>query len=268
MLYKEFKIQPDLAPYVQLVWMMESENEDDTSFKEQIMPDGIVEFVTHYGDPWITTIAGEKGKVQPESFVISQMRKYINIESNGTTGLISVRFYPWGGYHFFSEPVSNFLDGTISSQKVWPDHYDNLIKEVRNAQTHEARSVMVQQFLLARLEENHKNDNQLDKAVKLIRESKGQLSIEEIGHRTSHSKKQLERKFVPTIGTAPKTFARISRFLNICHHLEEHKTKTLTELTYECGYYDQAHFIKEFREFSGFTPKEFFARNNVAFADL
>lgn len=268
MIYKEFETHPDLAPYVQLVWMIESEKEGDQSDKEQIMPDGIVEFVTHYADPWITTVAEEKGEVQPESFVISQMRKYIQIESNGTTGLISVRFYPWGGYHFFSEPVSNFLDNTISSRKLWPGHYDNLMKNVRTEQSHEARSEMIQQFLLARLEVHRKSDTQLDEAIKLIRKSRGQLSIDKVGQLTGLSKKQLERKFVPAIGTTPKTFARISRFLNICHHLEEHKNKPLTELTYECGYYDQAHFIKEFSKFSGFTPKEFFARKNVAFANL
>ena len=268
MFYKEFPILPELAPYVQVIWMMESENEDDIFPKEQIMPDGILEFVTHYEEPWLTTVAGDKPVAQPESFVISQMRKYIEIESNGKTGLISVRFYPWGGYHFFDEPVNNFLDDTISSRKLWPQHYDTFTEQIRTASSHEARAEMVQQFLLARLKEYRKENEALDNAVKLIRESKGQLSINEVGQRTGLSKKQLERAFVPAVGTTPKTFARISRFLNICHHLEEHRKKSLTQLTYECGYFDQAHFIKEFREFSGYTPREFFVRNNVAFADL
>ena len=268
MIYKEFPIHPDLVPYVQLVWTMESEGEDDDLPKERIMPDGIVEFVTHYGDPWITTVDGESGVVQPKSFVISQMRKFIELESNGVTGLISVRFYPWGAYHFFSEPVSNFLDSTLSSERIWPENYTELTELVDKASSHEDRSQAVQRFLLDRLAEHRKEDTSLDRAVKLIRESKGQLSMEEIGKRTGLTKKQLERRFVPAIGTPPKTFARISRFLNICRHLEEHQGKTLTELSYQCGYFDQAHFIKEFRQFSGFTPKEFFARNDVGFADL
>lgn len=268
MLYKEFEIHPELTEYIQLVWMLESENKTDYSPKEQIMPDGIVEFVTHYGDPWITTVAGKTGKVQPDSFVISQMRKHIDIESNGTTGFIAVRFFPWGGYHFFSEPTSNFLDNTISSEKLWPKHFRSLMQQIQTAPNHEARSEQIQQFLLHRLVEHHKQDGPLDEAVKLIRQSKGQVSMEKVGLRTGLSKKQLERKFVPAVGTTPKIFARISRFLNICHHLKNHKNKTLTELTYECGYFDQAHFTKEFREFSGVTPKEFFARNNVGFADL
>ena len=90
----------------------------------------------------------------------------------------------------------------------------------------------------------------------------------EIGRCVGLSKKQLERKFPRAVGTTPKTFARLSRFLNICHHIDTHRGTKLTQLTYECGYFDQAHFIKELKAFSGFTPKKFFERKNVVFADL
>ena len=268
MIYKEFPIHPDLKPYVQLVWTMESEGTDDRQFEEQIMPDGILEFVNHYREPWTTGIAGEKAQLQPVSFVISQMHKYIDLEAHGATGLISVRFYPWGGYHFFDNPVSDFLDNTISSQELWPEYYDELVNGVRTAASHESRAEYIQHFLRSRLKAHRKNDEQLDRAVKLIRESRGTLSMQEIGQKTGLSKKQLERKFLPAVGTTPKTFARISRFLNICHHLDEYRHKSLSELTHQCGYYDQSHFIKEFQEFSGYTPKEFFARENVGFADI
>lgn len=65
----------------------------------------------------------------------------------------------------------------------------------------------------------------------------------------------------------PKTFSRISRFLNICHHLDGYLDSKLTRLAHECGYFDQAHFIREFCAFTGFTPKAFFAKNNVKFTD-
>ena len=268
MLYKEIPVFPELTSYVQLVWMMESETKEDIFPKEQIMPDGILEFVTHVKDPWMTTVHGEESKVQPKSFMISQMKKSIEIESKGETGLVSVRFFPWGAYHFFDYPVNSFVDDTISAKELWPDHYDKFINGFNNEDHWEGKVNLVQEFLLERLKENKKNNKALDDAVKLIRQSKGQLSIADVTMHVNLSKKQLERYFLPALGTTPKTFARISRFLNICHSLEEHKNKTLTELSYECGYFDQAHFIKEFSEFSGYTPKEYFARNNVGFADL
>ena len=274
MIYRELETHADLAPYVQLVWMMESEHEDDYAPKSLIVPDGIVEIVFHYGDPWITTVAGGKSMVQPRSFAISQMRKYIEIESNGRTGFVSVRFYPWGAYHFFDLPVHSFLDDTVSTATLWPMHYEDLMEQLHTA-TGGAGGAggadfarVVQEFLLDRLKEHRKDDRALDEAVKLIRAAGGQLSIEEVGERVGLSRKQLERKFVSTVGTTPKTFARISRFLNICHHVDRYRGKTLTQLAYECGYFDQAHFIREFNAFTGFTPKAFFAKNNVKFAEL
>jgi hypothetical protein len=69
--------------------MMESGSDTDSTPKQQIMPDGIVELVFHYADPWKTHVAGEQPFVQPKSFAISQMPKYIEIESNGRTGFIA-----------------------------------------------------------------------------------------------------------------------------------------------------------------------------------
>ena len=126
----------------------------------------------------------------------------------------------------------------------------------------------VQGFLLDRLKEHYLDDVALDEAVKLIRSTGGQLSVEEFGERVGLSRKQLERKFVATVGTTPKTFARISRLLNVCHHLDRYRECTLTRLAHECGYFDQAHFIREFSVFTGFTPKAFFAKNNIKFAEL
>jgi len=71
-----------------------------------------------------------------------------------------------------------------------------------------------------------------------------------------------------TIGTTPKIFSRTTRFLHLCHHLKEYENKNMTQLTYDLGYYDQAHFIKDFRTFTGFTPKEFYEQNNICFADF
>ena len=268
MIYRELKTHAELTPYVQLVWMMQSEHEDDHAPKSLIVPDGIVEIVIHYGDPWITTVAGGKRTVQPRSFAVSQMRKYIEIESNGRTGFVSVRFYPWGAYHFFDKPVHSFLDDTVDTETLWPAQNEELMKELGKAPGGADFAHVVQRFLQDRLTEYHKDDAALDEAVKLIRSAGGQLSIEEVGQRVDLSRKQLERKFTATVGTTPKTFARISRFLNICHHLDGHRDKTLTQLAYECGYFDQAHFIREFTAFSGFTPKAYFAKNNVKFADI
>ena len=267
MKYGEFKPLPELAEYIQLVWLMQSEKDDDVFAREQIMPDGIAEIIFHYEEPYVTYQCGNKF-VQPQCFAISMMRHCVEIESTGKTGFVSVRFFPWGAYHFFKKPIADFLDQTISAEQLWEGSIHSLLTELRLAREAEEKVRIVQQFLLAQLQANKRNEPNVDEAVKLIRSSHGQLSIEEICERTGFSKKQLERKFLASVGTTPKIFSRVSRFLFICQHLKENSGKSLTELAYECGFYDQAHFSKEFKDFSGFTPKEFFTRNNVVFTEL
>lgn len=267
MQYHEYQINEPLGEYIQTIWAMESENDEDIYPRSLIMPDGIVEIIFHYETPFYTWQNGNKF-LQPENFAVSMMQKYIEIASSGKTGFISVRFFPWGAYHFFDKPIRKFLDQTIDAKELWDNDSEEIIKQLKNLSSLNDRFKAVELFLFEKLQQYKKNSQETDNTIKLIRKTKGTLTIEEVCAKTGFSKKQLERKFLATVGISPKAFSRITRFLNICQNLEENKNKTLTELTYECGFYDQAHFIKEFKAFSSFTPKEFFEKQNIYFSEI
>jgi AraC-like DNA-binding protein len=267
MQYYEFPLRSPLVDHVQTIWALESEKDEDAYPRSVILPDGIVELVLHYETPFYT-YKGTSRFRQPEHFAISMMRECIEIESAGKTGFISVRFFPWGAYHFFDTPVRDFLDQTLDATTLWGSDAQGIIKELKRCGSIEEKFKRVEQFLLEKLTRSRKQEDKTGEAIRLIRETKGELTIEEICAKTGFSKKQLERKFMATVGILPKGFSRITRFLNICQNLQEHKTKTLTQLSLECGFYDQAHFIKEFKAFSGFTPGEFFEKEHVYFSEI
>jgi len=268
MYYQEFSPPSFLADYVQIIWIQEDIKTNDFNTKERILPDGIVELVFHYGDPYLTHNSIGNTQEQPRSFAISQIQDFIEIQSNGRTGMISVRFFPWGAYHFFKTPIRDFIDDTIETSNLWPHQYSEVQDRIESATNNLQRLNIIKDFLMNSLKENYQNCPAVDRVIQYIRQTKGSISIDALCETTGFNKKQLERKFLATVGTTPKQFSRGTRFLNLCHHLKEHKHQSLTELTYDCGYYDQAHFIKEFKQFSGFTPKEFFKRDNIAFSSI
>jgi AraC-like DNA-binding protein len=250
-----------------LIWLAESESSTDNYPKEKILPDGIVEIVFHFADPFITyNFRGEKVK-QPKGFAISQMKNFIEIESDGPIGFISVRLYPWGAHHFFDTPISSFLDDTINIELLWPKDFQNILQAIQGIDNHK-RIKIIQNFLEEQLKKYKKETKEMDSVIKLIRESKGNYTIEELCIQLHIHHKKLERGFLNTIGTTPKVFFKTTRFLHLCHHLKDYENLTMTQLALQLGYYDQAHFIKDFKAFSGITPKEYFINHNICFAEL
>jgi AraC-like DNA-binding protein len=267
MQYHEYQPKGPLGEFVQTIWSMESENLEETYPRSLIMPDGIIEVIFHYSDPF-RYYKDNKSALLAENAAVSMMRKFIEIESSGNIGFVAVRFFPWGAYHFFDVPISSFLDDAINGEMLWKDDSKKIIAELKSADNLQKRYELAEGFLSSRLEQYKKAETKTDEAVKLIRQAKGNLSIEDVCDKTGLNKKQLERKFVKLVGTTPKVFSRVCRFLHICHHLDEQKGKSLTQLAYECGYYDQSHFINEFKEFSGFTPKDFFEKEHIWFTQV
>ena len=121
-------------------------------------------------------------------------------------------------------------------------------------------SIFIESFLLERLQLLSPNEL-AKKSVELLFQLKGQISVNELAHRLATSKRNLERRFLNQIGLSPKQLSKIIRLQTLLKKLEQNPSGSLTELAMECGYYDQAHFIKDFKEFTGLSPKQFYADN-------
>ena len=157
MYYQEFVPPSFLADYVQIIWIKEDIKTDDFNTKERILPDGIVELVFHYGDPYLTHNSIGNTQEQPRSFAISQIQDFIEIQSNGRTGMISVRFFPWGAYHFFKIPIRDFIDDTIETSNLWPHQYSEVQDRIESATNNLQRLNIIKEFLMNSLKENYQN---------------------------------------------------------------------------------------------------------------
>ncbi|HET6768680.1 MAG TPA: helix-turn-helix domain-containing protein, partial [Chitinophagaceae bacterium] len=107
----------------------------------------------------------------------------------------------------------------------------------------------------------HTIDTIIKSCVDIIFQSQGQIGIAALAGKLNVNRRNMERKFKSVIGISPKQLAKVARLQATIKILGEEKFTTLTEIAYENGYFDQAHFIKDFKEFTGMNPKSFFTGN-------
>lgn len=115
---------------------------------------------------------------------------------------------------------------------------------------------LAEQFLLNQLEKNNPELTYVNRAAELIR-SEDLNRIEEIPQKVYVSLRQLEREFKKKIGTTPKRYMRIARLNEVHRKLEQNSELELTQVAFDCGYADQAHFIRDFKGIMGINPTLF-----------
>ena len=124
----------------------------------------------------------------------------------------------------------------------------------RIAITDKHRIKIVEHFLLSQLKVIQ-TDKVIVEAVKLIYQTNGAIRIKELNEKLFISQSPFEKRFRKVVGTTPKKFASIVRFNSVLDNLDN--TKSLTEICNENNFFDQAHFIKDFKQFTGDIPENF-----------
>ena len=266
MRYLELAPPPLLQPYVRLLWSLELETPEDFGPPERIASDGIVEMVFHYRVPMAVRYAREPFAVQPRSSLVSQTRRFMEIEPTGPTGLISVRFQPWGAHHFFEPPVSELSDQVVPAEDVWGDAVGELEDRLASAMDVRARTSLVEQFLISRLARHQGRD--VEGLVREVWKRKGDVRVGKLSRELGLTERTLERVFQDALGMPPKRYSRLTRFLHACSVLRKGRWSSLSEVGQACNYYDQAHFIDEFRTFAGMTPRQFVHARGFSYFDI
>lgn len=258
--YQTFEPNDELATLIKCYWTLESKN-DDIHERQTIVPDGCMEMIFHYGDLYRQYVGNSESTIQPQCFVIGQLTRPLEIEPTGETGIFSVRFFPNGFLPFATIPIKEMENTTASLEKLFGKDGLEIEQKILKANSTSKRIKMIETFLLNQLIENETVDSIVKSVVETILTANGQLSVNELSMLTNVNRRQLVRKFSSTIGLSPKQLSKTIRLQATLKMLLNNQFTSLTALAYENEYYDQAHFIKDFKEFTGSTPKEFYGTN-------
>ncbi|HSR68238.1 MAG TPA: helix-turn-helix domain-containing protein [Acidobacteriota bacterium] len=264
--FRELVPRPQLRPYVRLIWVLEVDQAESFGSPERVVPDGLVEVVFHWRTPLVCRYDGEEFARQPRSVAVSQTRRFVEFRPEGACGFISARFHPWGACHFLGLPVSEVADSQVDAESLWGHATRELEAKLAGASGYRERVELLERFLLAQLHRHHKE--QVEPLVREVWRRKGDLRIPQLCRDLGFSERGLERTFTSSLGMTPKRFARLTRFLHSCRQVRDRRRTPLTEIAQNCGYYDQSHFNAEFKSFSGMTPRQFRATQNVSFLEI
>lgn len=219
-----------LAPYVRFVWTLSADTRIDPQI---VVPDGCPELIFQFGDDFLLHQDAHTAIVQPRAFVFGQLEQAILIQPAGPhVDVLGVRFHPAGLSAFTSVPQHTLKGRMVSCVDLW-----NAVPEFTDAVPREAT---VEQFLMQRLKPRPDP------------------------RREDLSSRQNRRRFLDAVGLTPKRFDRIQRLQAAMARLKE---TGLADAALAAGYFDQAHFTRDFRDFTGQTPAQFI-REPHAFSDF
>lgn len=239
-----------LKPYIR--YFVVSENDVETEYK--ILPSTGLVIGFQYREQ-LATIKDKKENKLSSAGITGISDGYKIFKNSANIGTILVCFTETGFAHFASHPANELFNLSISLDNIFNK---SKVKEVEEklslSITDKQRIKIVEQFLLSQLKDIQA-DKLIVEAVKLIYQSKGTIRIKELNEKLFISQSPFEKRFRKVVGTTPKKFASIIRFNTVLDNLN--KTKSLTEICYENNFFDQAHFIKDFKQFTGDTPEDF-----------
>lgn len=262
MLYKELKPSKALAPYLKCMWILENEV-PAAGAMDKVLPDACPELIIHYGDRFRIRDSNGRIRIQPRSFVFGPLTKHIEIGPSGSTGIIAARFYPGGAAAFLPVPVKQLTNTYVSLRNLFGKKGAELEHTICSLSTHAEKRAALENFLAAQLVPRSFNAIIPHELNRLITGKTVPVRIDHLSKELNMGRRHLERKFNNDAGMSPKMLIRITRFQNIFRILNQKKPDSLTGLTYEAGYYDQSHFIRDFKAFTGMSPAAYFREDAV-----
>lgn len=239
-----------LKPYIK--YFVVSENELENEYK--VFPSlGLVIGFQYKGQ--LAALKGNTESWLASAGITGITDSYKIFKNSAKIGTILVYFTEIGFTHFALHPAHELFNLSLSLNDIFDMKSVSEVEEkLAIVNTDKQRIKIVEQFLVSQLKDIQ-TDKLIVEAVKLIYQSKGTIRINELNAKLLISQSPFEKRFRKVVGTTAKKFASIVRFNSVLDNLIDNKT--LTEICYENNFFDQAHFIKDFKQFTGETPENF-----------
>lgn len=256
MKYSTFVPNPQLQHIVACYWIVEGLE----MVSQKIIPDGCSELIFHFADRYQVHAAGKQQVLQSFSIAAGQLDKPIFLTPTGSSGVLGVKFKPLGLWKLFRCDMHLLTNETHALTDVLGKQAVEIVDRIRNASHHGERIEIVEAFLLRQLKDVA--NSALEPIIAAIHESHGQVSIRDLSVKFMLPSRKMERLFLQQVGVPAKLYSRLTRFSHVYKLVQQPKL-TKAAATYLSGYFDQAHFNREFREFTGENPESYFSQHHA-----
>ncbi len=228
----------------------------------KMLPDGYSDIMINLGEPYKLVSHDGSISIIDGSVLFGQRTKPLLLQQPGIVRMIGIRLMPGTEFLFSgvkaSDLVNSFMPLTAINNKL-----SDIQQSLTTASTDADRIKYTEALLLALLYTDAGAEKALQ-ATGIVMEAKGDVVVEDIARQVGVSYKQLERLFAKHVGLSPKAFARVHRFYSAFAQVRALQKANWMQVLHSCGYYDQAHFIKDFSYFAGVTPSiQFSAKDTL-----
>jgi len=252
-----------LAPYIKRYWAIENTLDKGEICVQRIIPTGLTELLLYFTPP-PKVLTGNK-YLSDSVALYGHQNDFYDMEMTGNLSVFSIVFEPQGLMQFFKFPLHEICNLNVPLQYLIGQAGRDLEEKMSEAATFHQRVSIVEGYLLNLLKTNFAGFEfrRINHIVELIKKTCGNVNINQMASEACLSRKQFERIFAEHVGISPKQYLKIIRFQYALFQKQKNLNMNLLDLSYNCGYYDQSHFINDFKSLCGLTPKQYFSENEV-----
>jgi hypothetical protein len=255
---------PLLKNYVERMWVFESSEPMPYNDVKLVVPNGRIKLTVPLKNSFIATVNKKSYFSKGNDITLTGLLDIpliLNTNTTAACGAIGIELNPVGAYRFFPFPLNEIRNKIFPLSEVLGNIINRLEDRISNAITIPEKIAELQQFLIQQL---HTNEADLifEFCVEQIEKTKGKITIKFLEEKTGYSSRWLNMKFTGKLGISPKNLASITRFKQYYQAVANQSEAHFMQNELHEYYYDQSHFSKDFRRFTGLPYRGFSSVNN------
>jgi AraC-like DNA-binding protein len=256
MIFHTYQAPANLTDYIRCFWTLESTESSPLPFIHRATAECCPELIFYFrGD--VNVLQNEWTKEKTfRSGLYAQSRNYRKFSIEKGFGMLGVYLYPQTIPLLFNIPASSISDCNLDIKSLFNKEGEALEDRVMCAASHQLRIKLISDFLMQKLTEPDKKYKYLSGIIRHAVMTGAMETVNNMANACNLSVRQIERDFKSLSGFNPRLFSKLTRFRSLMESIPT-KEYSMVDLAYEFNYYDQSHFINEFKRFTGLSPSQY-----------
>lgn len=242
-----------LSKLIKYFWIIRTDKE--VNINNILFPTNNIDFILNLSSP-ISYVNDKENAPFNRFHFRGIMDSCSTIKQIGILDIVGISFFPAGAYPFLKVPLSEFSNKTILLDDLFID-FGSQINSLQETVPDSDRIDELEKILLRLIDLSLIPEDELNLVISKIYFQNDKMKVDEYCNQIGISQKSIERYFKKYVGINPKPFIKLTRFQKALKQILDGNYDNLTSLSYDLDYFDQTHFIKDFKSYMGTTPLKF-----------